>query len=109
MSENRSQRLGQMPMVQLVLKVSLPIMFSMMIQALYNVVDSIFVARYHPQALTAVSLAMPIQNLMIALSVGTGVGINSLISRRLGEKNRKEAPIPMTRRCLKWAAIICRS
>lgn len=91
MSENRSQRLGQMPMVQLVLKVSLPIMFSMMIQALYNVVDSIFVARYHPQALTAVSLAMPIQNLMIALSVGTGVGINSLISRRLGEKNRKEA------------------
>ena len=78
-------------MGQLVLKVSLPIMFSMLIQALYNVVDSIFVAQFHPQALTAVSLAAPIQNLMIALSVGTGVGINSLISRRLGESRRQEA------------------
>ena len=91
MSQNRSQRLGQMPMGQLVLKVSLPIMFSMLIQALYNVVDSIFVAQFHPRALTAVSLAAPIQNLMIALSVGTGVGINSLISRRLGESRRQEA------------------
>ncbi|MBQ8535967.1 MAG: MATE family efflux transporter [Clostridia bacterium] len=91
MSENRSARLGQMPMRQLVLKTSLPIMFSMLIQGLYNIVDSIFVAQYHPQALTAVSLAFPIQNLMLALSVGTGVGINSLISRRLGEGRRKEA------------------
>ena len=91
MSENRSARLGQMPMKQLILKTSLPIMFSMLIQGLYNIVDSIFVAQYHPQALTAVSLAFPIQNLMLALSVGTGVGINSLISRRLGENRRKDA------------------
>ncbi len=85
-NNERSKMLGTMPMKQLMLKVSVPIMISMLVQALYNVVDSIFVARYDPMALTAVSLAYPFQMLMIALSTGMGVGINSLISRRLGEK-----------------------
>ena len=88
---DRSAMLGTMKMGALVPRVSIPIMVSMLVQALYNVVDSIFVARYDPNALTAVSLAYPIQMLMIALSVGMGVGINSLISRKLGEKKRAEA------------------
>ena len=87
----RSRMLGEMPMKQLVPKVSLPIMVSMIVQALYNVVDSIFVARYNPNALTAVSLAYPVQMLMIALSVGMGVGISSLLSRKLGAGQRSEA------------------
>ena len=80
-----------MPMKKLVPKISLPIMVSMLVQALYNVVDSIFVSRYDPNALTAVSLAYPIQMLMMAMSVGMGVGINSLISRKLGERRSEEA------------------
>ena len=76
-----------MQMSKLVPKVSIPIMFSMLIQALYNIVDSIFVSRFDPNGLTAVSLAMPFQMLMIALSTGMGTGINSLLSRRLGERN----------------------
>ena len=87
MQQERSRMLGEMPMGKLVPKVSVPIMISMLVQALYNVVDSIFVAKYDANALTAVSLAYPIQMLMIALSTGLGVGINSLISRKLGEKN----------------------
>ena len=86
-SRDRSAILGAMPMTRLVPKVSIPIMFSMMIQALYNVVDSIFVSRFDPNGLTAVSLAAPFQMLMIALSTGMGTGINSLLSRRLGERN----------------------
>ena len=80
-----------MPMTRLVPKVSIPIMFSMLIQALYNIVDSIFVSRFDPNGLTAVSLAMPFQMLMIALSTGMGTGINSLLSRRLGERNPEGA------------------
>lgn len=90
-NQQRSQMLGSMPMGKLVPKISVPIMFSMLIQALYNVVDSIFVSRFDADALTAVSLAYPIQMLMIALSTGMGVGINSLISRKLGEKRPDEA------------------
>ena len=78
-------------MGKLVPRISVPIMISMLVQAMYNVVDSIFVARYDPNALTAVSLAYPIQMLMIALSVGMGVGINSLISRKLGERKQDDA------------------
>lgn len=89
--QERSQMLGTMPMTRLVPKISVPIMISMLVQALYNIVDSIFVARYDPNALTAVSLAYPIQMLMIALSTGLGTGINSLISRKLGEKRPGEA------------------
>ena len=86
-SRDRSEHLGSMPMSRLVPKVSIPIMFSMLIQALYNVVDSIFVSRFDPNGLTAVSLAAPFQFLMIALSTGMGTGINSLLSRRLGERD----------------------
>ena len=89
--QERSAMLGTMPMGKLVVKISVPIMISMMVQALYNVVDGIFVARYSADALTAVSLAFPIQMLMIAASTGLGVGINSLISRRLGARRSEEA------------------
>ncbi len=87
----RSKFLGTMKMTRLVPTVSIPIMFSMLIQALYNVVDSIFVSRFDPNGLTAVSLAAPFQMLMIALSTGMGTGINSLLSRRLGSRNTDEA------------------
>ena len=90
MSE-RSKMLGTMPMTKLVPKIAIPIMISMLVQALYNVVDSIFVARFDANALTAVSLAMPVQMLMIAVGVGLATGINSLMSRRLGEKRPDEA------------------
>ena len=83
--------LGTMKMTRLVPKVSVPIMISMLVQAMYNVVDSIFVAQHSAEGLTAVSLAYPLQMLMIAVSTGLGVGINSLISRKLGEKRHDEA------------------
>ena len=89
--EQRSELLGTMSMGKLVPKVSIPIMISMLVQALYNVVDSIFIARFDPHGLTAVSLAFPFQMLIIALSTGMGTGINSLLSRRLGEKRPEEA------------------
>ncbi len=75
----------------LLISMAVPMMLSMLIQALYNVVDSIFVAQLGEGALTAVSLAFPIQNLMIAISVGTGVGVNSFLSRSLGERNYDRA------------------
>jgi len=83
--------LGEMPMAKLVPTVSVPIMISMLVQALYNIVDSYFVAQYSPAALSAVNLAYPLQMLMIALSTGMGTGVNSVISRRLGERNGHEA------------------
>ncbi len=75
-----------MPVRQLIIRMSLPMMISMLVQALYNVVDSVYVARLSESALTAVTLAFPLQNLMIALGSGTGVGINALLSRSLGQK-----------------------
>lgn len=84
-------KLGTQPIGKLLVGVSLPIVISMVVQALYNVVDSIFVARLSEDALAAVSLAFPIQNLMIAVAVGTSVGVNSLVARRLGEKNGEAA------------------
>ena len=89
--QERSKMLGTMPMNKLVPKVSVPIMISMLVQALYNVVDGIFVARYSADAFTAVSLVFPVQMLMIAVSTGLGVGINSLVSRRLGEGRGADA------------------
>ena len=89
--ERRSEMLGTMPMGKLVPKISIPIMISMLVQALYNVVDSIFIARFDPHGLTSVSLAFPYQMLIIALSVGMATGINSLLSRRLGERRMGEA------------------
>ncbi len=79
--------MGVMPVNRLLIGMSLPMMVSMLVQALYNVVDSVFVAKVNEAALTAVSLAFPVQNLMIAIAVGTGVGVNALLSKSLGEKN----------------------
>lgn len=89
--QQKENKMGIMPVRKLLINMSVPIMISMLIQALYNVVDSIFVARINENALTAVSLAFPIQNLMIAIAVGTGVGINALLSRNLGSQKFKEA------------------
>ena len=83
----RENKMGTMPVGRLLFSMSLPMVLSMLIQALYNVVDSIFVAQLSENALTAVSLAFPFQNLMIAGAVGTSVGVNALLSRSLGEKN----------------------
>lgn len=80
-----------MPVFRLIVSMSVPAMLSMMVQALYNIVDSFFVAKISENALTAVSLAFPVQTLLIAVGVGTAVGINSLVSRRLGEKRQDEA------------------
>jgi putative MATE family efflux protein len=80
-------RMGVAPVHKLLLSMSIPMVISMLVQALYNVVDSIFVAQISENALTAISLAFPIQSLMIAVGVGTGVGINAFLSRSLGEKN----------------------
>lgn len=84
-------RMGTAKMFPLILSMSLPAMFSMLIQALYNIVNSYFVAQVSEKAVSALSLAYPIQNLLIAFAVGTAAGVTSLISRRLGEGRRKEA------------------
>lgn len=86
----QENKMGVMPVNKLLLNMSLPMMLSMLVQALYNIVDSIFVSRVSENALTAVSLAFPIQTLMIALGTGTGVGINALLAKQLGEKNYKQ-------------------
>lgn len=79
-------KMGVMPVKKLIVNMSVPMMISMLVQALYNIVDSIFVAQISEDALTAVTLAFPLQNLMIAVAAGTGVGINALLSKSLGEK-----------------------
>ena len=91
MENVKENKMGIMPMTKLILTMSLPAIFSMTIMAMYNVVDSIFIGQYSQEGLNATSLAYPLQMLLIAVAVGTGVGINSLVSRRLGEKNFKEA------------------
>ena len=85
-AQRKENKMGVMPVKKLIITMSLPMMISMLVQALYNVVDSIYVARLSESALTAVTLAFPLQNLMIALGSGTGVGINALLSRSLGQK-----------------------
>lgn len=90
--ENSAEnKMGTMPINKLVWNMSFPMMVSMLVQALYNIVDSIFVARLSEDALTAVSLAFPLQTLIIAVGAGTGVGINAILSKSLGEKNFKKA------------------
>ena len=86
-SENK---MGTMPVVPLIFNMSLPIMFGMLVMALYNIVDSIFVAKLSEQALTAVSLAFPVQNLMISFGIGTAIGINAILSFALGQKNQED-------------------
>jgi putative MATE family efflux protein len=83
-------KMGVMPEGRLLLNMSLPMMVSMLVQALYNIVDSIFVAKISEDALTAVSLAFPLQTLLVAIGAGTGVGVNALISRGLGEKRQEK-------------------
>lgn len=87
----KENKMGYMPIPKLLFTMSMPMIISMLVQALYNVVDSAFVAQLNEDALTAVSMAFPVQNLMIAVSVGTGVGINALLSRSLGEKQFEQA------------------
>ncbi len=92
----KENKLKSTPILRLIITMSLPAMFSMLIQALYNIVDSIFVAQHSKEALDAVSYAFPVQMLMISVAVGTGVGVGSLVSRRLGEGNQKEADYAAT-------------
>ena len=89
----RENIMGTMNINPLLVKLSVPMMVSMLVQALYNVVDSIFVSHVSESALTAVSLAFSLQNVMIAVGVGTGVGVNALLSKSLGEKNQHRANV----------------
>ena len=97
MSETKAERqkgsakMGEMPIHRLFLSMSIPLIISMLVQSLYNIVDSIFVAKINEDALTAVSLVGPVMNLMFAVAAGTGVGFNAIISRRLGQKDQKAA------------------
>lgn len=86
--ENKN-RMGTEPVPSLLVKMSLPIIISFLVQSVYNLVDSIFVARLSEKALTAVSLCFPVQNIMIAFAVGTGIGTTALISRYLGMDDKK--------------------
>lgn len=88
---SQENKMGVMPVNKLIISMSMPMVISMLIQALYNIIDSMFVAQISENALTAVSLAFPAQNLMIAVATGTGVGINANLSRSLGEKNLHRA------------------
>lgn len=85
----KENKMGVMPVNKLLITMSLPMIISMLVQALYNIVDSVFVAQINEAALTSVSMAFPMQNLMIAVAAGTGTGVNALLSKSLGEKNQK--------------------
>lgn len=89
-TEIGENKMGTMPMLPLIINMSLPMMLSMLVQSLYNVVDSIFVARLSEDALTAVSLAFPVQSLMVAFAISSAVGVNALLSTRLGEGKKDE-------------------
>ena len=106
----RENKMGTMPIGKLVVTMSIPMMISMIVQALYNIVDSVFVAQISENALTAVSLAFPIQNLMISVGVVTGEGVNALLSKSLGEKNffmaNKAANSALLLAFLSWLAFV---
>lgn len=91
MEQKKENRMGVMPVGKLLLSMSSPMVVSFLVQSLYNIIDSIFVARYSKDALAAVSLVYPVQILMISVAAGTGVGINALLSRQLGEGNKEGA------------------
>lgn len=91
MEQTKENKMGTAPITPLIWKMALPAILSMMVQALYNIVDSIFVAKISSQALSAISIAFPIQMLMVAIGVGTAIGINSLVARRLGEGRQEQA------------------
>ncbi len=89
--ERKENKMGTMPVKKLLLTMAVPLMLSMLVQALYNVVDSIFVGMLSQDAFNAVSFAFPVQNIIIAIGSGTGVGVNALIARSLGEKDKDKA------------------
>ena len=91
MEKAKENKMGTAPILPLIISMSVPAMISMLVQALYNVVDSIFVAQVSEGALTAVSLAFPVQLLLTSFSVGSGVGVNSLVARKLGERDQDAA------------------
>ena len=91
MKPREENKMGVMPVGKLLATMAIPMMISMLVQALYNVVDSVFVARISENALTAVSLAFPLQNLMFSIIMGTAVGVNALISRSLGAREQEQA------------------
>ena len=107
----QENKMGTMPVKKLVVNMALPMMVSMLVQALYNIVDSIFVSHYSDEALSAVSMAFPLQTLLIAVGSGTGVGINALLSKSLGEKNydkvNKTAANGFFLYILSWLVFIC--
>ncbi|MBR5359455.1 MAG: MATE family efflux transporter, partial [Lachnospiraceae bacterium] len=84
---DKENKMGVMPVGKLLVTMSVPMMCSMLVQALYNIVDSIFVSRIEEDALTAVSMAFPLQSLMFAMGIGMGVGVNAMLSKSLGEKD----------------------
>ena len=90
-SEPRENKMGVMPVGKLLMNMALPMILSMLVQALYNIVDSIYVSRISESAVTALSLAFPVQNIQIGFATGIGVGVNSLLSKSLGEGNQKAA------------------
>ena len=87
----QENKMGVMPVNRLLLNMAVPMMISMLVQALYNIVDSIFVSQICEEAMTAVSSAFPIQALLIAFGTGTGVGVNAILSRSLGCKDKEQA------------------
>ena len=87
--EQKENKMGYMPVGKLVFSMSLPMIISMLVQACYNVIDSIYISRFSEEALAAVSYAFPAQNLMIGFATGIGVGVNAVLSKSLGEKNYK--------------------
>jgi len=106
----QENKMGVKPVPSLVLSMSFPIMLSMLVQAFYNIVDSMFVSHYSQTALTAVTLAFPLQNLLIAVSVGTSIGVNSLLSRKLGAKDlaaaKKAAGNGLTLSAISWVFFV---
>ncbi len=100
-----SAKLGNMPIFKLIINMSLPAVLSMLVLALYNVVDSIFVAKYNPKALDALSIVFPMQQLIVAFAVGIAVGTNAYVSRKLGQKKHQEANL--TAQTGLFMAIIC--
>ena len=91
MENVKENKMGVMPMNKLLINMSLPMMASMLVQALYNIVDSIYVSRIHQDALTALNLCFPIQMLVMSFGMGMATGVNALVSRALGEKNNERA------------------
>ena len=104
-AHSEENKMGIMPVNRLLVTMSLPMIISMIVQALYNVVDSIFVSWVSEEALTAVTLAFPVQSLMIAFGAGLGVGVNALLSRSLGEKKMENVRDAVTHGMIIYAGI----